>query len=372
LLTWYTRVREPRNVEDKGQARSFVVKVLVTGAAGFLGGHLVDMLLERGDEVRAMVRPVDDASRLRKLARVELVHGDLTDSAALKRAVQGVRCVYNVAAKTGPWGPEDVYWAANVRGLADLIHASMDAGVQRIVHTSSITVYGHQLHGIMTEDDPLYAEDNPYSRTKVAGEKLIANLVKDNGAPVVIVRPGWIYGPRDTASFGRFVSLIESGKGFIVGSGKNIVPVVYVRDVAQGLIKAGAAGDEVIGRAYTIADDQRVTQAQYLNTIAECLQVAHVTRHLPYVALYAAARAAELLWQALGRRNAAPPLVTTYGVTLLGGDQMFSIGKARHELGYAPEFDLSRGVAEGVSWYVAAKEGRLEGQEQREFVQARN
>jgi nucleoside-diphosphate-sugar epimerase len=344
------------------------VKVLVTGAAGFLGGHLVDMLLERGDEVRAMVRPVEDSSRLQKMAGVEVVQGDLTEPESLKRAVEGVQRVYNVAAKTGPWGLEEVYRTINVRGLADLINASMDAGVQRIVHTSSITVYGHHLHGIITEDHPFHAEDNPYSRTKIAGEKLIANLVKDRGAPVVIVRPAWIYGPRDTASFGRFVALVESGKGFLIGSGKNIVPVVYVRDVAQGLIKAGDAGDEVIGRAYTVADDRRVTQAEYMNTIADALHVPHLSRHIPYTALYTAGRTAELLWQAVGRRKAAPPPVTTYGVTLLGGDQQFSIEKARRELGYAPEFDVLRGVTEGVNWYREAKKGNQEIQAEPEVV----
>jgi nucleoside-diphosphate-sugar epimerase len=91
------------------------------------------------------------------------------------------------------------------------------------------------------------------------------------------VRPAWIYGPRDTASFARFVSLVESGKAFLIGSGKNIVPVVYVRDVAQGIIKAGDAGNEAIGRTYTLADDRRVTQAQYLNTIADALQVSQVS-----------------------------------------------------------------------------------------------
>ena len=328
------------------------MKVLVTGAAGFLGGHLVDMLVERGDEVRAMVLPVEDTSHLRTLQGVEIVPGDLTDSASLKRAVQGVQRVYNVAAKTGPWGLEDTYRAVNVQGLADLIHKAMDAGVQRIVHTSSITVYGHHLHGIVTEDDPFHAEDNPYSRTKIAGERLIANLIKDEGAPVVIVRPGWIYGSRDMASFGRFVSLVESGKGFIIGSGKNIVPAVYVRDVAQGLIKAGDAGNHTTGQAYTIANDHRVTQAEYLNTIADCLHVPHISLHLPYAALYTAGRVAELTWQTLGRRNAAPPPVTTYGITLLGGNQLFTIDKARRELGYKPAYDIKRGVSEGVQWYL--------------------
>ena len=347
------------------------MKVLVTGAAGFLGGHLVDMLVERGDEVRAMVRPVEDSARLKALPGVEVVHGDMTDAASLERAVKGVQRVYNVAAKTGPWGLEKDYNAANVWGVADLITAAMEAGVERIVHTSSITVYGHHLHGLVTEDAPFHAEDNPYSRTKIAGEKLIADLVKGRGAPVVIVRPAWIYGPRDNASFGRFVSLVESGKGFIIGSGKNVVPVVYVRDVAQGMIKAGDADNHVIGRAYTLADDRRVTQSEYLNMMADFLGVSHVSRHYPYPALYSAGRAAELVWQALGRRKSAPPPVTTYGVTLLGGNQEFSIDRARRELGYEPQYDYIRGLSEGVKWYVEAKKGEAEESTKREVAQAR-
>jgi nucleoside-diphosphate-sugar epimerase len=328
------------------------MKVLVTGAAGFVGGHLVDLLVERGDEVRAMARQIDDICYLQTLPGVEIIHGDLTDIASLRRAVRGVQRVYHVAAKTGPWGPEAVYQATNVQGVLDLIHVAMNAGVQRIVHTSSITVYGHYPHGILTEDYPYHAENNPYSRSKIISEKLIFKLVKAYGAPVVIVRPGWVYGPRDTASFSRFVKLIESGKGIMIGNGNNIVPLVYVRDVAQGLIKAGDAGDEVIGRAYNIVDDRRVTQAQYLNTIADALQVAHVSRTLPFSAAYCAGWSAELLWRVLGRRRKAPPPLMTYGVTLLGRDQQFSIERAHRELGYAPEFDIKCGVAEGVQWYL--------------------
>ncbi|QBD78110.1 NAD-dependent epimerase/dehydratase family protein [Ktedonosporobacter rubrisoli] len=333
------------------------MKVLVTGAAGFLGSHLVDMLRERGDEVRAMVRPVEDASYLRTLEGVEVVTGDLTNAASLKRAVKDIQQVYNVGAKTGPWGLEKVYNAINVWGLGDLIEAAMEAGVQRIVHTSSITVYGHHLRGIVAEDHSYHAEDNPYSRSKIAGEKLVAALV-ERGAPVVMVRPGWIYGPRDRASFARFASLIESGKFFLFGSGKNIVPIVYVRDVAQGMIKAANAGDEVIGQAYNLVDDRWVTQEGYFNTIADALHVPHVSRHVPFTALYWAGRTAELVWQALGKRNAAPPPVTTYGITLAGGDQRFSIGKARRELGFAPEYDVKRGVAEGVKWYLEARKSQ--------------
>lgn len=327
------------------------MKVLVTGAAGFLGGHLVEMLVERGHEVRALVLPDESVARLQRLPGVEVVRGDVTDGESLRQAVRGVRRVYNVAAKTGPWGPEEDYWKVNVSGLAELIRVSVEAGVERFVHTSSITVYGHRLQGVVTEDHPFHAEDNPYSRSKIAGEQLVAKLVRERGAPVIIVRPGWIYGPRDHASFARFVSLIATGKGFLIGSGRNIIPLVYVRDVAQGLIRAGEAGEKFVGQAYTIADDRRISQAEYFNTIADFLGLPPITRKLPFWPLYLAGRSAELSWRALGRRSAAPPPITTYGVTLLGCNQEFSIDKARRDLGYEPEYDLIQGVAEGVRWY---------------------
>jgi nucleoside-diphosphate-sugar epimerase len=329
------------------------VKVLVTGAAGFLGNHLVEMLVERSDEVRALVQPGANTDGLRILPGVEVVHGDLTDVPSLRRAVQGVQRIYHTAAKTGPWGPEKAYRAVNVQGLADLIHVGMEAGVSRIVHTSSITVYGHHLHGIVTEDHPYHAENNPYSRTKITGEKLIFTLVKEYQAPVVIVRPGWIYGPRDRASFARLVNLVASGKGRLLGNGENIVPVVYVRDVAQGLIKAGDASDKAIGQAYNIVGDRCVTQAEYLNTIADALHVPCVSRKLPFAAIYLAGWCAEALWRGVDRKRQMSPPLMTYGVTLLGGDQRVSIDRARYELGYAPEFDVKRGVAEGIKWYLS-------------------
>lgn len=328
------------------------MKSLVTGAAGFLGGHLIDMLLERGDDIRALVQPGQDTTHLQKLSGVEIYQGDLTNTTSLKRAVQGIQRVYNVAAKTGPWGPETLYQHVNVRGLSDLVLAAMEAGVQRIIHTSSITIYGHNLQGIITEDAPYYTEDNPYSRSKIAGEQLLARLVQNHHAPVVIVRPGWIYGPRDYASFSRFVRLVASGKGFLLGDGKNIVPMVYVRDVAQSLIKAGDAGLKTIGRAYTIVNDQRVTQSEYLNTIAEMIQKPHISRSIPFAPVHSIARCTEMLWRILDPRRKVSPPLSSYGVALLGRSQQFSIDRARHELGFFPVFDIQHGIAEGVEWYL--------------------
>ncbi|PZR87323.1 MAG: hypothetical protein DLM67_22440 [Candidatus Nephthysia bennettiae] len=329
------------------------MRVLVTGAGGFVGGHLVEALADRSHHVRAMVQPGEAAHRLQRAPDgIETVEGDLTDRGSLKRAVRGVQRVYNVAARTGTWGLEAAYTAVNVRGLGDLIEEAMEAGVGRIVHTSSITVYGHNVKGTVTEDHPYHAEDNPYSRSKIASEELIGRLVRQRGAPVVIVRPGWVYGPGDVANFARIVQLVQSGGGFLFGRGDNVVPIVYVKDVAEGLARAGEAPDDAVGCAYNIVDDRRVTQAEYLNAIADALHVRHPSLQLPFAALYLAGRTAELLWRAAGRRKGAPPPLTTYGVTLIGRDQRFSIDRARQELGYAPTFDLNRGVEAGVRWYL--------------------
>ena len=106
-----------------------------------------------------------------------------------------------------------------MRGLETLVRTALAAGVRRLVHVSSATVHGIDVHGAADEDAPLREEPNPYSRSKVAGERLLERMIRDERAPVTIVRPGWIYGPRDTASFGRIARMIDEGKMVMAGIG---------------------------------------------------------------------------------------------------------------------------------------------------------
>jgi nucleoside-diphosphate-sugar epimerase len=325
--------------------------VLVTGATGLLGSHVVDLLLERGERVRALARPGEDVTRL--LAQgVEVVWGDMGDRASLAAAVASVARVLHCAARTGPWGPEVEYAAANVRGLTDLIEESLKAGVRRIVHVSSITVHGNDVRGAAVETAPLRVEPNPYSRTKVAGERLIETLVRERGAPVVIVRPGWIYGPRDRASFARFAAMIERGKMVMIGGGDNVVPLIYARDVAHGVLLAGDAPETAHGRAYLLVNDERVTQRDYLGAIAKHLGVAPPTLRIPYRLAVGLGTAAEVAFH-LAQRQQPPPLMR-YGVQLLGGDNQFVIARARQELGFAPRVNLHEGVGRSIAWYKSA------------------
>jgi nucleoside-diphosphate-sugar epimerase len=320
--------------------------VLVTGATGLLGSHLVDVLVERGERPRAVVPPEDRAHRFAD-ADVDTRSGDVRDRAVLEAAMSDVDCVLHCAARTGPWGPEVEYQSTNVKGLETLVDVAVAAGVRRVVHVSSITVHGNDVRGGADETAPFRADSNPYSRSKVAGERLLQRMIAA-GAPVTIVRPGCIYGPRDAASFGRFATMMRDGRMVVIGSGENHVPLVYVRDVAEGMLQA-AAVQGAVGRSYLLVNDESVTQQEYLDAIAAELGAASPTRHVPYPVALMLGAGCEV-GARLARREQPPPLMR-YGIQVLGGENRFSIARARQELGFSPQVDLAEGVRRSVEWY---------------------
>ncbi|HEX5303347.1 MAG TPA: NAD-dependent epimerase/dehydratase family protein [Streptosporangiaceae bacterium] len=321
--------------------------ILVTGAAGFLGSHVTTLLATSGARPRAFIRPSEDGRPLDR-AGADVCTGDIGDRSAVAAALTGVEGVIHCAARTGPWGPASEYERTNVRDLESLVRAAMAAGVRRFVHVSSITVHGNNVRGEADEDAPLRTEPNPYSRTKVTGERVLQRMISNEGAPVTIVRPGWIYGPRDTSSFARIAGKISQRRMIMVGSGQNVLPLIHVRDVAEGLVLACASG-RAAGRAYLLVNDQPVTQCQFLAAIAAELDVPAPTRRIPYRAAMMLGGTAEHIGH-LARLRLAPP-VMRYGVQLLGGDNRFSIARARRELGFSPRIGLAEGIADSIEWY---------------------
>lgn len=321
--------------------------VLVTGATGFVGGHVTDVLQSLGERPRAFVHPQDNAERLER-AGIEIYRGDIADCAALQRAANGVDRILHCAARIGPWGPSAEYERTNVRALETLVRAAAAAGVKRVVHVSSVTVHGNDLRGSGDETAPLREEPNPYSRSKVAGERVLARLIREEGARVTVVRPGWIYGPRDEASFARLARRIEERKMMIVGTGENHLPLIYVRDVARGVVLASEA-PEAEGRCYVLVNDEPVTQRDFITAIAEALGAPAPKRRIPYTLAVTVGAAAESVGRLVHSRE--PPPVMRYGMQMLGGENRFSIARARRELGFAPLVDLAEGVARSVDWY---------------------
>jgi nucleoside-diphosphate-sugar epimerase len=328
------------------------VTVLVTGAAGFLGSHVTELLLERGDRPRVMIRPGENMGA-RTGADVDIHTADIADRTALETALDGVDLVLHCAARTGPWGPEAEYQRTNVRGLEMLVRTALAAGVRRLVHVSSATVHGVDVHGPADEEAPFRREPNPYTRSKVAGERLLERMIRNEQAPVSIVRPGWIYGPRDTASFGRLARLIDDGKMVMAGTGRNHLPLIYVRDVARGMLLAGDA-EQAAGRCYLLINDEPVTQRDFLGAIAAELGAPAPRRHIPYRLGLMLGALAEAGGHVLGREK--PPPVTRFGIQLLGGENRFDITRARREIGFRPVVDLADGVRRSVEWFRRTSE----------------
>jgi nucleoside-diphosphate-sugar epimerase len=330
--------------------------VLVTGAAGFLGRHVTALLVTRGARPRVLVRPSDDARSLAP-AGVDIHVADIGDRAAIAPALAGVDSVIHCAARTGTWGPDTEFRLTNVYGLETFVKAALDMGVRRVVHVSSITVHGIDMAGTADENTPFKDSPDPYSRSKVAGERLLQRMILENGAPVTIVRPGWIYGPGDSASFARIARRIAKGRMVMVGSGRNHLPLIYVRDAAQGIVLASEAV-QAEGKSYLLVNDEPVTQRDFLAAIAAELGVPAPSRQIPYKLATGLGAASEILGH-LVRMRQSPPLMR-YGIRLLGGENRFIIGRARCDLGFRPMTNLVDGVRHSIAWYRAAYGHALE------------
>jgi nucleoside-diphosphate-sugar epimerase len=328
---------------------------LVTGATGLLGSHVVEVLRQRQETVRAMVREGEPVDAL-LAAGADVVRGDMQDQQSLARAIEGVDRVFHCAARTGVWGPTREFQLTNVRGLRWLVDAAMSAGVRRLVHVSSVTAHGVDLRGSGDEDSPLRGGPDPYSRSKASGERMLQRLVQQNGAPVAIVRPGLLYGPRDTNSFGRFTAMIEAGRMVTIGAGTNHLPLLYAADAAAGVVLAGFEPVPP-GRAFVLVGEP-VTQSEYLGAIADVLGVPHPSRHIPYRPALALGALAEAGGHVLRLRQ--PPPITRFGLQALGGENLFRATRARTELGWQARTTLADGVARGVAWYRAWRQGEVE------------
>ncbi|MGA2265293.1 MAG: NAD-dependent epimerase/dehydratase family protein [Phycisphaerae bacterium] len=324
---------------------------LVTGATGLLGSHIVEKLIAQGAPVRALVRSGGD-TRVLDGWNVPKAIGDVTDPASLAAAMQGVHTVYHAAAQVGDWGPWERFVAVTIRGTANVLQAARAAKVRRFLHVSSISTYGHpDGEGlVLDERAPLGVNLHRwsyYSRAKVEAEKLVRAAAQWGDMAMTIVKPSWLYGPRDRASLPRLIRAIRAGKAKIIGDGTNFLNLTYAGNEAEGCILA-ATKDQAVGQTYNLSNDGQITLEQYLNKIAACLGARPVTRKVPYKVAYGAAFLMELVGHAFRRKS--PPLVTRYAAWLMGRRCFFSCDKARRELGWRPTVGYDEGIERSIRW----------------------
>jgi nucleoside-diphosphate-sugar epimerase len=322
------------------------MEILITGGGGFLGRYLVPALQERDHTVRSLVLPTEDATWLTRRG-VAIYPGDVRQPDTLTAPMQGVDAVFHLAAMMGVWRPMQDYYAVNVAGTEHVCRAALATGVRRLVHISSWTVYGMGLGRPAREDFPLTPFPEPYAVTKAEGDKVVQRMIAAEHLPAVIIRPGTFFGPGDRLHFGRPADRLRAGKGVIIGSGRNALPLVYVTDVVQGLLLT-LEHERAVGQVYNITNDQPLTQEEFWSAIAQAVGAKPPRLHVPYRALYAAACVAA---PAAKLTHAQKPLVTLLGVTLFGTDNRHAIDKARAALGYRPQVPLREGIQLAATWY---------------------
>ncbi len=305
---------------------------LVTGGNGFVGCHVVRALLERGDRVRVLIRQGSDRAALEGL-EVEFAAGDLRDREAVQRAVAGCHEVYHVAADYRLWVPDPApMYAANVEGTRNIIETAHRAGVERIVHTSTVGALGIPHGGIGTEDTPVSIDDmvGPYKRSKFMAEQIAIEAAK-NGAPVVIVNPSTPVGPLDlkpTPTGRIIVDFLNRRMPAYVDTGLNLVDVA---DCARGHLLAAERGR--IGEKY-ILGGQNLTLKEMLENLAIISGLPAPRVRLPYAIAFGFALGAEAVARVLTRR---PPRASVTEVRMSRKHMFFDSSKAARELGYSPK-----------------------------------
>jgi nucleoside-diphosphate-sugar epimerase len=327
------------------------MELLITGGTGLLGRHLVPALQDRGHSIRMLALEGENTAWLEQLG-VAIHRGDIRDRGTLAEPMRGAEGVLHLAAMMGVWRPMSDYRAVNVAGTENVCRAALDAGVRKLVHISSWTVYGMDIGRPATEDMPLAPLDEPYGVTKAEGDVLVRRLIADEGLPAVVIRPGTFFGPGDRLHFGRIADRIAAGTWIEIGSGRNALPFVYVTDVVQGLVLA-LESDRATGNVYNITNDRPLTQGEMWRLIAAEIGARPPRIRIPYRPLLGAGFAAEKLAQ-VARVKGQPP-ITRLGAMLFGGDNRHSVERARRDLGYEPAVDLCDGIRFAAEWYREQK-----------------
>jgi nucleoside-diphosphate-sugar epimerase len=320
---------------------------LVTGASGFLGGRLAELLVEDGVPVRILARASSDLRHLSHLP-IQIVRGDLNDTAALAEAVRDVRVIYHCAAASTDWAADITYYDANVRGTQRLLEAALSVPeLERFVHVSTTDVYGYP-RTVCDETAPTLDVGLPYNRTKILGEQAALRAHREQGLPVTVVRPATIYGPRGKDFVTEIAKLLRDGWMMLVDGGRERGGFTYVDNVATAMMQA-ARSSATVGRVYNLSDGTNATWRDYTHALADVLGYRRPRIMLPFSAAMALGRAMEIPYALLKLRSRRP-LLTRHAVHLLGRDQEFPATRAREEFGFAPAVSLAEGIARSAEW----------------------
>ena len=291
----------------------------MTGATGLLGSHLAEKLTAQGYQVKALIRPASDTSVLERLG-VAIERGDLTDPAACDQAVRDASLVFHCAAKVGDWGSWKEFQVGGIEATRTLAEAAARAGVDRFVHVSSTSAYGHPPDQTAPIDETAPLGQNIwmldyYTLSKVECERMLWDMAGSGRLRLTVIRPSWLFGERDRTTIPRLIQEFRWNRVSIVGKGDNPISAVYAGVVAEAALLA-ATDPNSVGEAYNITSHGRITQREFIDMLADALGVRRVTWHYPFWYAFYGGLSLELRERLL--RSKKPPRVTRYGAWLLG------------------------------------------------------
>ena len=323
------------------------MKNLVTGGSGFLGSHLVDALVKRGENVRALVRPESETEHLAQLG-VELYPGNICDIQSLRKATRDVNRVFHCAALAADWGTWEEFEKINVIGTRNLLQVGLNEQIDKFIHISTTDVYGYP-DSPVDETAPFCFRGWPYGDTKIRAEKAVWDYYHQKRLPVTVVRPLNIYGSRSKTFVLEIAELLKKRRVVHIGRDFKTAGLVYVANVVDVILLA-ADNDISIGQAYHATDGSDVTWPQYISRLADIIGAPPPRFSLPYRPAYAIGWLLEKIYGALAIKNR--PLLTRMAVELIGTDQGFSTEKTQKQLNFAPKVDFEEGMQHINDWLL--------------------
>jgi len=317
---------------------------LVTGASGFIGGHVVRTLLDvNRAAVRALVRDPTKAKELAKRG-AEVVRGDLLDFASLKRAAEGCGVVIHAAAQVAAVPSREIFERSNRAGTENLLRAAAESGTMRFVHLSSIAVFGLAASGEITDASPRGHAGDPYCDTKFDAEEVVLKALRDRRLPVTILRPSAVYGPGSTHWSVIPLKRIKKGKMFLVDGGRGLLNYIYISNLVDAILLA-AEDDRAVGEAF-IVNDGATTWKEFFGAHARMAG----KRELPSMPLWAAkgwVHYRNLLARIRRESSRVPPNALGF----LVGTAVFRQTHIEQTLGYRSRVNLAEGLRHTEEWF---------------------